>query len=43
MEKVNFNKRYKRARAASLFWTLFIGVGAVFGAVCMFFKLIGGY
>ncbi len=36
MEKVNFNKRYKRAKAASLFWTLFIGAGAVLGAVGMF-------
>lgn len=31
-----FNKRYKTSRAFLLFWTIFIGVGAVWGAVCMF-------
>ena len=27
--------RYSRARRALIFWTLFIGIGAVFGALCM--------
>lgn len=31
-----FNKRYKTSRAFLLFWTIFIGVGAVWGAACMF-------
>ena len=27
--------RYSRARRSLIFWTLFIGIGAVFGALCM--------
>lgn len=30
------NNRYKKSRKVLLFWTLFIGVGAVFGAFTMF-------
>ena len=33
-----FNKRYRLARAWLLFWTLFIGIGAVGGATCMLIK-----
>ena len=30
--------RYSRARRALIFWTLFIGIGAVFGALCMLYR-----
>lgn len=33
-----FNKRYRCSRALLLFWTLFIGIGAVGGAACMLIK-----
>lgn len=32
----NTLKKYKAAKGWLLFWTLFIGVGAVFGSTCMF-------
>lgn len=41
MKNVKFSNRYKKARAASLVLSLFIGVGAVLGAACMFFDPTG--
>lgn len=35
------NKRYRKARIALLFWTLFIGLGAVCGALMMFIEPLG--
>lgn len=36
------NKRYEVSRRFLIFWTLFIGIGAVHGAVCMFIDPSGG-
>ncbi len=32
---MEFNRRYKISRIVLLFWTIFIGIGAVWGAACM--------
>ena len=38
MNELSYKSRLKPTRTALLFWCLFIGIGAVVGAVCMFIK-----
>ena len=39
---MRIHSRYEAARRALLFWTLFIGIGAVGGASCMLIDPSGG-
>lgn len=41
MNNTIYNKRYILSRRALIFWTLFIGIGAVGGAVAMFIDPLG--
>ena len=38
MNELSYKSRLKPTRTTLLFWCLFIGIGAVVGAVCMFIK-----
>lgn len=41
MERIPYTRRYILSRRALIFWTLFIGIGAVGGAVAMFIDPLG--
>lgn len=38
---MKISSRYNKTRKILIFWTLFIGIGALFGSLCMLIDLTG--